>query len=76
MATARCLKCNFTMQVPVSKGPPAACPACGFTKSKEVQAALNAHKAEQEAYCKMSWLGKLWFRFKKRFRKPTLITAR
>ena len=64
------------MNVPFSKGPPAACPVCGFTKSKEVQAALNAHKAEQEAYGKMSWLGKLWFRVEKRFRKPTLITAR
>ena len=62
------------MQVPASKGPPAACPACGFTKSKEVQAALEANKAEQEAYSKMGLLGKAWFRIRKRFRRPVKIS--
>lgn len=69
METARCLRCGFTIRGVWRKGPPKACPACGFSRSDEVVARANAHKAEAAEYAKKNWFGRLLHRVRRVFRK-------
>ena len=56
------------------KGPPKACPACGFTRSAEVKAQLEAHRAEAVAYAKKGFWGRLMHRVRRAVRpKPAPI---
>jgi predicted Zn-ribbon and HTH transcriptional regulator len=36
MTNARCMKCGFVLRGRFTKGPPKACPLCGFDKSQEI----------------------------------------
>ena len=69
MDTARCYRCGFTMRGVFRKGPPAACPACGFSRSKEVVALMAQQKAEAAEYARKGFIGKVWHRVKRVFRK-------
>ncbi len=74
MDTARCYKCGFTMRGTFRKGPPKACPACGFTRSAEVLARINAEKADAVAYAKKGFWGRLMHRLRRAVRpKPVPI---
>ena len=56
------------------KGPPKACPACGFTRSAEVLARINAEKADAVAYAKKGFWGRLLHRLRRAVRpKPEAI---
>ena len=69
MQKARCLKCGFTISGVWRKGPPKACPVCGFDRSDEVVARANAHKAEAAAYTNKNRFGRLMHRVGRVFRK-------
>ena len=56
------------------KGPPKACPACGFTRSAEVLARINEEKADAVAYAKKGFWGRLLHRLRRAVRpKPEAI---
>ena len=59
MQKARCLKCGFTISGVWRKGPPKACPVCGFDRSDEVVARAKAHKAEAVEYAGKGAVGKM-----------------
>lgn len=74
MDTARCFRCGFTMRGRFVKGPPAACPACGFTRSAEVLARINAEKADAVAYAQKGFWGRLAHRVRRALKpKPEPI---
>ena len=74
MDTARCFRCGFTMRGAFRKGPPKACPACGFSRSGEVLARINAEKADAVAYAKRGFWGRLAHRVRRAVRpKPAPI---
>ena len=61
MTTAKCLKCGLVIKGVFRKGPPAACPACGFSGSQGVLDQMKAQREAQAAYLKKGKWGRLWY---------------
>lgn len=76
MQTARCYKCGLTIRGVWRHGPPAACPACGFSGSRDVLESIKREQDERLRYFKMGKWGRFWYQVGKLFSNGALLVKK